>query len=642
MSDRSAQGAGNNESDADDRVAAVRLRLDGVTSADPVPVAPASLHFSEEFSHRVRSASRDWRTEERVRRLWQGDADLWSGGDEARWLGWLEAPLDGLGPEDLSRLRELEVWADEILSQPPEHSPVEEPETADELGRPGPCVVLLGMGGSSLGPEVLGNCLARRHRLLVVDTTDPAQVDRAASLADLSRSVFVVSSKSGSTLETNLLCDHFLDRVGEVVGSGKAAERFVAITDAGSSLEAKAQRLGFHAILHGTPCVGGRYSVLSVFGLGPAALVGIDAERLLHATLPMIADCLEPGGDNPGLQLGLALGLAAQDGRDKLTLIADDELQSFGGWVEQLVAESTGKRGFGVIPVDLEELADPATYSDDRFFVRLVGDGDRHTEESPSVERFQALSNAGHPTLTIQLTSDLQIAQEFFRWEFATAVCGAVLGIDPFDQPDVEAAKESARRLAGSEETGVDETLVAEGGSLQVWVPTSQRRDVLRPQDPDVVSALQAHLQRVEINDYFSILAYVERSEETLELLQSTRHKVRDRLHVATSLGFGPRYLHSTGQLHKGGPNSGVFLLITQEDPVDIDVLAHGSSFGATKAAQAAGDYSVLADRERRVLRVHLTGRLSAGLQRLDGQFGRALQQLELSTDPAETESESA
>lgn len=613
------QSSGGDAGGPDGRLARVRRRLASLERSEHLPVAAATSSFEAEFAQRIREASRSWRTENRVERLWEHDADLWTGGDEGRWLGWLEAAMDGLAPDRLGMLRELAAWADEILGS---SAPVE--------GGPTPCVVLLGMGGSSLGPEVLGDCFARRHRLLVVDTTDPAQIRRAGDQLDWTHSVFIVSSKSGSTLETNLLCDYFLARVGEVLSPSEAAARFVAVTDPGSSLEAKARELGFRAVIEGDPSIGGRYSVLSPFGLVPAALIGIDPERLLLAALPMIEECLEPGGDNPGLQLGLALGLAAKQGRDKLTLLSSDELRPFGGWVEQLVAESTGKAGAGVVPVDLEAMGEPTAYSDDRIFVRLVGDEDPAAEEDAAATKLEALALAGHPVITIRLSSELQIAQEFFRWEFAAAVCGAVLGIHPFDQPDVEDAKRSARRFSDSEGSGVAETLVAEGGSLQVWVPTSQRREVLRPQDPDVVSALQAHLERVGPEDYFAILAYLERSSETLDLLQSTRLKVRDRLRVATSLGFGPRYLHSTGQLHKGGPNSGVFLLITQEESEDVQVPGTGSSFGETKAAQAAGDYAVLADRQRRVLRVHFTGRLSAGLQRLDGQFGRALQNLDV------------
>ena len=643
MTDRT-QADGGRDVVTGPRLAGLRERLSRVSSVEEsadLGVASTTARFSGGFEERLRDVTRSWRTENQVARLWEADAELWTGSDESEWLGWLESPLDGLEESRLAPLRELADWADELLqssSADPRAGGTADQDAADDP-IPSPCVVLLGMGGSSLGPEVLGHCFARRHRLLVVDTTDPAQIRKAEEQIDRSRAIVVVSSKSGSTLETNLLCEHFLAHFAEVLGPADAAGRFVAVTDPGSSLEATARELGFRAVVHGEPSIGGRYSVLSPFGLVPAALIGIDAEQLLRASLPMVEECLEPGGDNPGLQLGLMLGLAAQRGRDKLTVIATDELRPFGGWVEQLIAESTGKDGIGVVPIDLEEFGDSGVYSDDRFFVRFVGDGEDTDEADPAAARIEAVAEAGHPVVTIRLSSELQIAQEFFRWEFATAVCGAVLGIHPFDQPDVEAAKETARRFSGSDGAGIDETLVAEGGSLQVWVPTSQRLEVLRPHDPDVVSALQAHLERVEPRDYFAILAYLERSPETLELLQSTRHKVRDRLRVATSLGFGPRYLHSTGQLHKGGPDSGVFLLITREESEDIEVPGHDTSFGAAKEAQAVGDYSVLADRGRRVLRVHLTGRVSAGLQRLDGQFGRALQNLQVPDEDSLTES---
>lgn len=590
------------------------------SASEPTPVASVTTSFPADFAKKLRQATRSWRTDEKVARLWQGDTTLWTGTDEASWLGWLTAPLEGLKPASMAELRALAAWADELLGD----EAVREPEDG-----PGPCVVLLGMGGSSLGPEVLSQCFARRRRLLTVDTTDPAQIRRAEAEIDWHRVIFVVSSKSGSTLETRLLSDFFHARLATVVGDEVAADRFVAVTDPGSTLEARARELGFHAVVRGEPTIGGRYSVLSAFGMVPAALIGIDPERLLRAALPMLVDCLEPGGDNPGLQLGLMLGLAAQAGRNKLTLVSSDDLRSLGGWIEQLVAESTGKSGQGIVPVDLEELGELSGYGDDRFFVRLLDGNEERSDEDPVGARLDDFALAGHPVVTIELTSELQLAQEFFRWEFATAVVGSVLGLNPFDQPDVEAAKESARRFAESGDANdFEETLVAEGGSLQVWVPTSQHLDIVRPDDADVVSAVQSHLRRIEAHDYFAIIAYVERSAETIDLLQTLRHKVRDRLRVATSLGFGPRYLHSTGQLHKGGPDTGVFLLVTQEESEELVIDGQSMGFAATKAAQASGDYAVLAERGRRVLRVHLTGRLIAGLQRLDGQFGRALQSL--------------
>ncbi|MDB5688573.1 MAG: transaldolase [Sphingomonas bacterium] len=509
------------------------------------------------------------------RRLWAGDATLWTGGDEARWLGWLAAGRgDQVVCDDLAALAEkARGYAD---------------------------AVLLGMGGSSLGPEVLSAILgsaAGAPRLHVLDTTDPGQIGTVAAAIDPANTLFIVSSKSGSTMEPELLRAYFYDL------AGRRGDNFIAVTDPGSKLEETAGADGFARIFPGDPAIGGRYSVLSAFGMVPAAAIGIDAAAFYAATLPMVLACGAdaPPAANPGVRLGVILGEAAAIGRDKLTIAASPRLAPFGAWLEQLIAESTGKQGTGIVPVDLEPIGEAEAYGVDRLFVHLQLAGD---EDAGLTGRLAGLAAAGHPVITIRLASADLIGQEFFRWEVATAIAGAVIGIDPFDQPDVEDAKIATRKLVDAyERSGAldPETPLYEDAQLAIFAPGDPG---MAPTDPKLI--LSTLLQALHPGDYFGVLAYLERNAAHAAAITRIRTAVRDAKAVATVGGFGPRFLHSTGQAYKGGPIEGVFLEVTRTADPDIAIPGHRAAFGTVQLAQARGDLDVLASRGQRVLRVHL------------------------------------
>jgi transaldolase/glucose-6-phosphate isomerase len=549
-----------------------------------------------------------WRTQGNVRRLWHEDASLWTGRDEADWLGWLAA-VDGQ-LHDLPRLLE---FAAEVRAQ----------GFRD--------VLLLGMGGSSLGPEVLAESLGPAPgfpRLHVLDSTDPAQVQNFERRIDLAHTLFIVSSKSGTTLEPNVLMDYFFDKAAAKIGGADAAAHFVAITDPGSALEKLAGQRGFRRVFHGVPSIGGRYSVLSPFGMVPLAAMGRDVRAFLKAACVMVRSCGPevPPAQNPGVQLGIAMGVAALRGRDKVTVIASPSLGSFGAWAEQLLAESIGKEGRGIIPIADEPLGEPAVYDPHRFFIYLRD----AAEADPAQDaRIDALQQAGQPVALIGLAAKELIAQEFFRFEMATAVAGAVIGINPFDQPDVEASKVAARALTDAyEKTGA---LAAERPVFKqdgIALYTDERNaQALRQAGADATlqSWLGAHFARIHEGDYFAILAYLERNNAHMRRLQELRAAVRDAKHVATCLQFGPRFLHSTGQVYKGGPNSGVFLEITADAANDASVPGRKATFAVIEAAQARGDFRVLAERGRRVLRAHVAHDLEAGLAAITKAARQAL-----------------
>jgi len=549
-----------------------------------------------------------WDAQSGSRRLWQRDATLWSGGDEARWLGWLDIvgrQLADLGP--------LHAIAEDARSAGFRH------------------VLLLGMGGSSLCPEVLRETFGTtpgHPELLVLDSTDPVQVQDAGGRLDPQSCLFVVASKSGSTLEPEILRAHFFHVARQVLGA-EAGTHFVAITDPDSQLEKVARRDGYRNVVHGVPEIGGRFSALSNFGMVPAALAGLDFERILQRAQAMAERCgaEAPARENPGVLLGCLLGAAAARGRDKLTLVISPVLYDLGAWLEQLVAESTGKQGRAVIPVDRERLGAPDVYGSDRLlvYVRLDAQPDAAQDEG-----VLALEQAGLPVVRIRIADTYELGAEFFRWEIATAVAGAVLGINPFDQPDVEAAKVAARKVtADFERTGAlpPETPIAETAGLSVFTDERNASELTWASGGTctVEALLRAHLQRVRTGDYFALLAFVPMNARHEALLQTLRHRVRDRRRVATCLGFGPRFLHSTGQAYKGGPGSGVFLQVTCDDAQDLPVPGQKLSFGVVKAAQARGDFAVLAERGRRTLRVHLGPDVAAGLAALDAAVERAL-----------------
>ncbi|HTS74604.1 MAG TPA: bifunctional transaldolase/phosoglucose isomerase [Bryobacteraceae bacterium] len=539
------------------------------------------------------SALSDWAITGKVRRLWGRDASLWTGEDENKWLGWLTITED-----QLAHRERFDQIARDVKQGGFEHA------------------VLLGMGGSSLCPEVLKLSFGRIQgfpEFHVLDSTDPARIRAIESQIDIKKSLFIVSSKSGSTLEPNIFKQYFFER------AGRDGSRFVAITDPGSHMQRVAEQDHFRKIFFGIPSIGGRYSALSNFGMVPAAVMGIDAARFLDQADSMALACsyCVPIERNPGVLLGLLLGTLAQSGRDKVTMIASPGIFDLGAWLEQLLAESTGKNGKGLIPVDREPLGAPEVYGDDRVFVYA------RLEDAPDAAQdraIDALQSAGHPVIRIGINNPYELGQEFFRWEIATAVAGSVIGINAFNQPDVEASKVATRRLTEEfEKTGAlpKEAPAFEDGGIKVFGATSAKT---------LADALRAHLNSIRPRDYFALLAYIEMSAEHERALQTMRTAVRDRKRAATCVGFGPRFLHSTGQAYKGGPNTGVFLQITCDDAHDIPVPGQKYTFGIVKAAQARGDLEVLVQRGRRALRVHLGADVDAGLEKLASALTRALQ----------------
>jgi transaldolase / glucose-6-phosphate isomerase len=546
-----------------------------------------------------------WRKEGRIRRLWAGDKTLWTGADEDKWVGWLR-----IADTELADVGALEKFSQRIKQH----------RFTD--------VVLLGMGGSSLGPEVLGETFGWQPgapRLHMLDSTDPAQIRGVEGEVDLGKTLFIVSSKSGSTLEPNIFLDYFFDRVGAVRGKEHAGEHFVAVTDPGSSLERRAKELRFADTFFGVRSIGGRYSVLSKFGLVPAAAMGIDVKRLLNATQPMTATCGAdvPPAENPGIRLGVAMGLAAtRFRRDKVTIIASPGIASLGAWLEQLLAESTGKHGRGLIPVAGEPLTSPARYGSDRFFAYLELDGGADPRQREAVE---ALEEAGHPVARIRMKDKWDIGREFFRWEIAVAVAGAVIGINPFDQPDVEGSKQKTRALTDEYEKShrlPEQTPIFRENGVALFADPKNASELGRHNT--LSGYLKSHFGRAHAGDYIALLAYIERDKSHEDTLTTMRARIRDKTRAATCVGFGPRFQHSTGQAYKGGPNSGVFLQITCDDPDDINVPGHSYSFGVVKAAQARGDLDVLVERGRRALRVHLNS-VDAGLAELTRAVDAAL-----------------
>ncbi len=567
-------------------------KLSGMQASLPEPLATE-----------VKDTLEDWRKHGKVRDLWAHDASLWSGADEGKWLGWLHVVDDRTAD-----LPALQAFQDEIKAEGFQH------------------VLLLGMGGSSLGPEVLAETFGRQERfpeLLILDSTDPAQIAALHARVDLTRTLCIVSSKSGGTLEPNIFKAYFWDAMQKAVGD-KAGRHFVAVTDPGSKMQRVAEADGFRRVFMGDPAIGGRYSVLSNFGMVPAAAMGLDLKAFLHSAALMVRTCDAgtPPDENPGVRLGAILGTAAKAGRDKVTIVASPGIHDMGAWLEQLLAESTGKQGHGIVPVDDEPLGAPGVYGQDRVFayLRLTGAPDAAQDAAVA-----ALEQAGQPVVRLSLSSTEQVAQQFFLWEFATAVAGAIIGINAFDQPDVEASKIETKKLTDAyAATGKlpDETpfLISDGIKL---FTDPRDQDALRQESLDEV--IKAHLDRAGPGDYVALLAYIDRNPAHIEALRKLRTRIRDAKHVATCVGFGPRFLHSTGQTYKGGPNSGVVLQITADDAKDLAVPGEKFSFGTVKAAQARGDFDVLAERGRRALRVHLGADVDAGLARLARAVDAAL-----------------
>ena len=513
--------------------------------------------YGEVVSHTLRRLD----AERVVRRIWDRDHTVWKPDPQGivDRLGWLDLP---------STMRDA-AWT--------------MTEFADEVSHAGfRHVVLFGMGGSSLAAEVLRQtCVPSDHplKLTVLDSTIPEAILETADAIDPARTLFIVSSKSGTTIEPNVLYSYFRGIADRQVGRERAGAGFVAITDAGTPLERMARQDGFRRVFTPPSDIGGRYSALSHFGLLPAALAGVDIRSLLGRGASMASRCLtDPSAEeNPGALLGAVMGTLAREGRDKLTLIASPPVAALGTWVDQLIAESTGKDGMGIVPVVNEPLMSIECYGDDRLFVYLRMDGDRNEELDMAVSELRDLS---HPVIVIHLQDTHDLGAEFFRWEFATAVAASILGVQPFDQPNVQASKEQTLEVLEEIETT---------GAVPETGPTGSIEDLL----------LQART-----GDYLAIMAYVQPTPKADRALAELRRDVTGRYKIATTLGYGPRLLHSTGQLHKRGPNTGLFLQIVSDHHVDVSIPGKDYSFGALATAQAVGDFRTLQRLGRRVVRV--------------------------------------
>ena len=559
----------------------------------------------KELQAAVAASLEDWKKNNKVARLWQKDASLWSNTDEGKWLGWLT-----ITDEQVANLDTLKQLATEVKKAKFKH------------------VLLLGMGGSSLCPEVLRMTfgkIAGFPELHVLDSTDPAQIKAIEKKLDLKRTLCIVSSKSGSTLEPNIFKQYFFERVRKAVGEKGVGSRFIAVTDPGSKMQQVAEDDKFWKIFAGDPSIGGRYSALSNFGMVPAAAMGMDLGKFLKTTEEMVKACgaSSAADANPGVLLGNILGVAANHGRDKITIITSPGISDLGAWLEQLIAESTGKIGKGIIPVDREKLAAPSGYGSDRIFAYLRLANKPNKAQDAAVA---AIEKAGHPVVRITLPNVYALGQEFFRWEIATAVAGSIIGINAFNQPDVEASKIETKKLTSQyEATGSlppeSPFFVAKDGKLFA----DDRNTAALSGGKSLGEIVKIHLSRIGAGDYFAVLGYIPMNAENEKALQAIRMSVRDAKKVATCLGFGPRFLHSTGQAYKGGPNSGVFLQITCDDASDLAVPGQKYTFGVVKAAQARGDFAVLAERGRRALRVHLGKNLKSGLNALAKAVSQSL-----------------
>lgn len=596
-----------------DLLSSVELALGG----DVERAEPWRLHTSlpRELADQVDGVIDEWRSTTKVARIWAHDATVWTGKGEDAWLGWLGVALD-----QEAHGHRFDALVKEVRAA----------RFAD--------AVVLGMGGSSLCPDLLAHTFPPETglpRLLVLDSTDPGQVRAMEERVDLAHTLFFVSSKSGTTLEPNIFAAYFYDRMAAAVGSEAAGSHFIAITDPGSPLEALAKRQSYRAVYFGVPSIGGRYSALSDFGMVPGAACGVDVGRLFSSAEKMAHTCAPsvPAAHNPGLALGAVIGTCVNAGRNKVTLLTSPAVAHLGAWLEQLLAESTGKLGKGVVPVDSEPLGEPSQYGADRLFCSIALGGDEDAEQAAKIT---ALEEAGHPVVRIELSDLYDLGGELFRWEFATAVAGSIIGIDPFDQPDVEEAKVLAHQLADryDQEGSLPElSPLWEGEGIKLYADDRNGRELTRAANPlssrashpNLVDFVRTHLARARSGDYVALLAYVQMAPAHEAVLTEMRTLIRDTLQVATCVGFGPRFQHSTGQTYKGGPNTGVFFQITCDDAVEVAVPGHRYSFGVVKEAEARSDLDVLASRGRRALRVHLGADVTGGLEQLRAALNEAI-----------------
>jgi transaldolase/glucose-6-phosphate isomerase len=574
----------------------------------------SALRLSTADYEAVNQELKDWDQKNKTVRLWDRDSLLWTGRDESNWLGWLTV-VD----RQRERLEEFLNFQWEIRARRFKDA------------------VVLGMGGSSLCPEVFSKSFAPVEgfpKVRILDSTDPVQVDQIRRDLDLKQTLFIVSSKSGSTLEPNLFLEYFWEHFWtlvreEEIDTEDVGRNFIAITDPGSQLEARAKSLGFWKVFYGESEIGGRYSAFSDFGMIPALVMGLDPERIIQETEDMVQACgASKSSDlNPGVILGVVLGALSLRGRDKVTLVISPQVNALGAWIAQLIAESTGKRGLGLIPIDREELGHPECYGRDRVFIHIKLSGEQNSEIESKI---QSLAFDSQPIVQIEVPDSYALVQEFFRWEIATAVAGSILGINPFDQPDVEASKIATKKLTIEFERThrlptLDPLLVE--GPLKFFSEGAFFEEMRLWKLEKGTECLHDFFNQLGSRDYFSLLAFLPQSEKIEKQLSQIQKLVRDSKKVATCVEFGPRYLHSTGQVYKGGSNSGVFLQITADSALDLLIPGHSLRFGVVQAAQAMGDFHVLAERGRRCLRIHLGRDLSVGLSYLRDLVQHSLQE---------------
>jgi transaldolase/glucose-6-phosphate isomerase len=583
---------------------------------DPASTAVSPPAFAlGEGTAAFEAAVAEARQDEWAVRLFDHDVTLWSsdprvGAAIAERLGWLEAPV-----EFADRTAALEGFGD----------------GATDAGFT--TAIVAGMGGSSLTPDVLHKTFGSEEGYLalrILDSTDPAYVSATVDDLDPLRTLVIVASKSGTTTEPNAFAAYAwervhaaLDAVGHHVYESPGAF-FVAITDPGKSVDAIEHHDEFREVFLNPPEIGGRYSALTYVGLVPGSLIGLDLDALLASAMAMLGACREPDPiANPGVSLGLAIGTLAKAGRDKLTFLTDDEIASFGAWAEQLIAESTGKHGVGIVPVDLEPLGEVAAYGPDRVFARVSLAGADGAARDALAD---ALEHAGHPVIRIKLVDPMDIGAEFVRWEVATAIAGAVLGIDPFDQPNVEEAKQLTRDVLAKAERGESladpQDPLAQAEGLTLYGDAALR---LTSGDGDVTGELARHLARRKANAYLALQAFIAPTPTRDEAMARIRTLLRDRTGRATTAGYGPRFLHSTGQLHKGGAPIGWFLQLTSDHPDDRPIPGWAYTFGQLIDAQAAGDFAALESHDLPILRVHLGADVDAGLAALERALAAAL-----------------
>jgi transaldolase/glucose-6-phosphate isomerase len=548
----------------------------------------------------VQAALQEISSKNVIERFWKKEAAVWS--DNADDQKIINNALGWLTVTDLmqGRVKELKAFAEEIHAAGFKHA------------------VVLGMGGSSLCPEVLRRTFGKQMdypELLVLDSTVPAAVLHIDAQIDPKKTLFIVASKSGTTTEPQMFYHYYYEKVKQLLGD-KAGQNFIAITDPGTQMEGDAKRDNFRKIFLNMADIGGRYSALSYFGMVPFAVMGGDVESLLrHAKAAMDACLNKDVANNPGAKIGAILGALARKGRDKVTFITPAPVDSLGLWIEQLIAESTGKHGKGIVPIAGESLGNPKVYGDDRIFVYIGVTGSNGANYEAQL---QALEQAGHPVLHHVLNGPLDLGEEFFLWEFATPIAGALIGINPFDQPNVQESKDNTKRILKEYvETGKISQLpeVTSANGVSVLTDDNNRKQLNGASTPE--TAIAAHLARIQKGDYFAITQYIAETPEIESLIQQIRTGVRDKVCVATTTGYGPRFLHSTGQLHKGGPGSGVFLQIIASDKQDVPLPGEKFGFGVLKQAQALGDFESLSKRERRAIRVDLGSDIVGGLKKI-------------------------